>query len=76
MPYQVFGAKDQLEILSLGTELALTEIIGAAGGYWLDTHFDTLPWCLLAGAGIGFALGITHVVSVALAANKKKHGRS
>ena len=74
MPYKPFGTRDQLEILSLGTELALTEIIGAAAGYWLDTKLGTLPWCLVGGVLIGFVLSLVRVISVAKRA--RKNGRS
>ena len=74
MPYKPFGARDQLEILSLGTELALTEIIGAAVGYWLDTKLGTLPWCLVGGVLIGFVLSLVRVISVAKRTGK--NGRS
>lgn len=77
MPLGPFAAKDQLEIASLGTEFALTEIIGAAVGYWLDKKFGTLPWCLVGGVILGFALGLIRIVQVARQASRKetKHGR-
>ena len=77
MPLGPFAAKDQLEIASLGTEFALTEIIGAAVGYWLDKKFGTLPWCLVGGVILGFALGLMRIVQVARQASKKetKNGR-
>ena len=72
-----FGAQDQLQIASLGTEFALTEIVGVVAGYWLDSRFDTLPWCSLGGALLGFALGMWLVIDVARRADKEgKHGRS
>ena len=76
MTRKLFGSRDHLEIVSLGTEFALIEIFFVSVGYWLDTKFGTLPGCLLAGACIGFALGFTHIISIAREANKKKHGRS
>ena len=76
MPKQPFGAQDQLEIASLGTEFALSEILGAAVGYWLDKKLGTLPWCLVGGVLVGFALGLLRIVGVARSANKKKNGRS
>ena len=76
MPLRPFGAQDQLEIASLGTEFALTEILGAAAGYWIDTKLGTLPWCLVGGVLVGFALGLWRIIDVARAANKKKNGRS
>lgn len=74
MPYKPFGTRDQLEILSLGTELALTEIIGAAVGYWLDVKLGTLPWCLVGGVLIGFVLSLVRITSIAKGA--RKNGRS
>ena len=76
MPQRPFGAQDQLEIASLGTEFALTELLGAAAGYWLDTKLGTLPWCLVGGVLVGFAVGLVRIVGVARAASKKKNGRS
>ncbi len=76
MPAGPFGAQDQLQIASLGTEFALTEILGAAAGYWLDKKLGTLPWCLVGGVLIGFALGLWRIISAAKDANKKKNGRS
>ena len=75
MARKFFGAKDQLEIFSLGTQFALIEILFVGIGYWFDVKFGTLPWCLLAGAFVGFSLGITHIISITLEANKKKNGR-
>ena len=74
MAYKPFGPQDQLQIASLGTEFALTEIIGAAAGYWLDRKFGTLPWCLLGGVVTGFALGMMLVVQASkqVAKNGKK----
>ena len=54
MAQRPFGPQDQLQIASLGTELALWEILGAAAGYWLDIKLGTLPWCLVGGVFIGF----------------------
>ena len=81
MAHKPFGPQDQLQIASLGTEFALTEIIGAAVGYWLDKKFGTLPWCLLGGVLAGFALGLARIVQTAKQAGKdfkqeNKNGRS
>jgi len=67
-----FSAKDHLEITSLGTEFALAEIIGAAVGYWLDSKFGTLPWCLVGGVILGFVLGLARIVQAARQAGKKE----
>ena len=66
-----FSAKDHLEITSLGTEFALAEIIGAAVGYWLDNKFGTLPWCLVGGVLLGFALGLARIIQAARQAGTK-----
>ena len=69
MPLGPFSAKDHLEITSLGTEFALTEIIGAVTGYWLDGKLGSLPWCLVGGVLVGFAFGLWRIISVARQAN-------
>ena len=73
-----FSAKDHLEIASLGTEIALAEIIGVAGGYWLDTKLGIYPWCSLGGALLGFVLGMIRLIQAAKQADKKerKDGRN
>ncbi len=79
MAQHLFGPQDQLQIASLGMEFALIEILAGAAGYWLDTKLGTLPWCLVGGALIGFALGITCVVQTAkqmAKAGTRKNGRS
>lgn len=40
----------------LGLELTVTLGLGAGLGYWIDTRLDSLPWGILAGTGIGFAV--------------------
>lgn len=78
MANKPFGPQDQLQIASLGTEFALSEIIGAAVGYWLDKKLGTLPWCMVGGVVAGFAFGLARVVQAAKQANRqgKKDGRS
>jgi F0F1-type ATP synthase assembly protein I len=36
-------------------EAVFAILVAALLGYWADTHFDTSPWFLLAGFGLGFA---------------------
>ena len=57
-----FSTRDHLEITTLGTEFAVSEIICAGAGYWLDQRFGTSPWLLVAGAVAGFALGLYQVI--------------
>lgn len=75
MARKLFGLRDHLSIVSLGTEFALIEVLFVGLGYWFDVKFSTLPWCLVCGACIGFALGITHIVSIAREANRKNGRR-
>ncbi|MBP5429516.1 MAG: AtpZ/AtpI family protein [Elusimicrobiaceae bacterium] len=70
-----FSAKDHLEITSLGTEFALLEIVGAAVGYWLDKKLGTLPWCVLGGVFLGFALGMFRIVQAAKQKNTNLKGK-
>ena len=67
-----FSAKDYGEITSLGMEFALSEILGAFAGYFLDKKFGTLPWCLLGGVLLGFCVGLYRIVTAAKRQGAKK----
>ena len=67
-----FTKQDHLEITTLWMEFAVSEILGAGAGYWLDQRWGTSPWMLLAGAGAGFALGLYQVIRGAGQMSRKK----
>lgn len=48
-------ANQWLAFLNLGWIFAITLLICAGGGLWLDRRFGTSPILLLAGAFLGFA---------------------
>ncbi len=60
-----FTKQDHLEITTLGMEFAVSEILCAGAGYWLDQRWGTAPWCLVAGAAAGFALGLYQILRAA-----------
>lgn len=47
---------------TIGTELAITVLLGFYGGRALDNWLDTEPWFLVAGVLVGVALGIFGIV--------------
>jgi len=47
---------------TIGTELAITVLLGFYGGRALDNWLDTEPWFLVAGVLAGVALGILGIV--------------
>ena len=80
-----FTKKDHVKITTLGLEFAVSEILGAYAGYWLDGKLGTSPWGLIAGVWAGFGLGFYQILRAAKAmqaeADKlkkagKKDGRS
>lgn len=60
-----FSSRDHVEITTLGTEFALSEILGAWLGYLADARWGTSPWCLIAGVITGFALGFYIILRAA-----------
>ena len=53
--------KDSTDVWSLasgGTQLAVSVLLGVYVGRWLDGKWGTAPWCLVAGAALGLALGL------------------
>jgi F0F1-type ATP synthase assembly protein I len=55
-------------ITTIGLEMTLP----ACGGYWLDVRLGTSPGFLIAGAALGFALGIWSLLQIARQAGGKK----
>lgn len=45
-----------------GTVFAVTLMLGAFGGLWLDRRFGLSPWGTILGASVGFAAGIYNLV--------------
>src|SRR4030065_441101 len=55
---------------ALGLELAISVIIGLAGGYYLDKWLGPGPWMTVVWIGIGFAAGIRSLYRAALQSGK------
>ncbi len=58
MVLKSFSAQDHVAITTLGLEFAVAEILGAGLGFWLDKKYQSSPWLLVAGAVVGFMLGM------------------
>lgn len=62
------------ELGTLGLSFVIALAIGTVGGLWVDGRFDTSPWGLLVGFGLGFAAAILNVYRIttrALASSSK-----
>lgn len=44
---------------ALVTQMAVSTVVGAGLGRWLDARFDTEPWLMVLGLFGGFASGLT-----------------
>lgn len=42
----------------LGLEFVVAILAMAGIGWWIDRSAGTSPWCLIAGCGLGFAVGL------------------
>lgn len=42
----------------VGMEFIVAVLLFGGIGWWLDRSFGTRPWLLLAGCGLGFAVGL------------------
>lgn len=58
MVLKSFSAQDHVAITTLGLEFAVAEILGVGLGFWLDKKYQSSPWLLVAGAVVGFMLGM------------------
>lgn len=52
--------RDVAPYLGMGTGLAVTVLVGLAGGYWLDGQFGTRPIFFLIGGFLGLAAALYH----------------
>ncbi|MCB9831988.1 MAG: AtpZ/AtpI family protein [Planctomycetes bacterium] len=60
--------KRKLDAMSfLGVGFSFICEVGVLGlaGYWLDRRWDSAPWLLGAGIGLGMVLALTHLLSSA-----------
>lgn len=44
-----------LRMSAIGIQFAISILLGAGAGFWLDNRFETGPWLLLAGVLLGSA---------------------
>lgn len=52
------------------TTIALEMVLPALGGYWLDTRWGTTPGLTIAGAVLGFAISMQHLLQLARKMNQ------
>src|SRR5690606_5173399 len=67
------------ELGTLGLSFVIALAIGTVAGLWVDNRFDTSPWGLLIGFGLGFAAAVLNVVRItsrALASSRASSPRS
>ncbi len=57
---------------SVGLEMALSIVIGALAGWWLDGKFQTEPWLLLSGVLIGVLAAFNSLIRMAKAAAREE----
>jgi ATP synthase protein I len=52
--------------LNLGTTFAVTALVGALAGWWLDRKLKTGPWLLIAGLFLGIAAAFVNFFRVVM----------
>ena len=63
-----------LQFMGIGLELVASVAVFTAFGWWVDRRFDTAPWGVLIGAGLGLVGGMYSMVRSALAATRSPRG--
>ena len=56
------NGRSPLALAGMGVELAISVILVAAGGHWLDRLCGTEPWLLVLGAAIGMTVAMVNLV--------------
>ena len=52
-------------LLGIGIEFVVTICVVGAVGWFADRRMNTFPWLTLAGAAVGFAVGLTLMIRAA-----------
>ena len=55
----------------IGVEFVVAVGLFVAVGWWLDQKWNTSPWLLITGCGLGFAVGLMQMVRAAQKMMKK-----
>lgn len=56
--------------------IAMSAVVPAGLGYWLDSMLGTSPWLLITGAGLGFTLMLRDLIQLtATPSRRNKHGQ-
>lgn len=56
------AATEWFRMAGVGVEFIASVLVPTAAGYGLDRWLGTSPWLLLAGVGLGFAVGLLAMV--------------
>jgi len=56
----------------IGLDFVASVMVCTAIGWWLDRQFETSPWLVISGTGIGFAVGLWLMVKAANRSFKDK----
>ncbi|MBD3866842.1 MAG: AtpZ/AtpI family protein [Acidobacteria bacterium] len=56
------NGRSPLALAGMGLELAITVILVAACGYWLDRLWGTKPWLSVLGAALGMTVAMVNLV--------------
>jgi F0F1-type ATP synthase assembly protein I len=54
------------------TSLALEFVLPTLAGWWIDGRLGTRPWGLMAGATLGFVVGLIHLLQIARGGAKSR----
>ncbi len=60
---------------SRASTIAMSAVVPAGLGYWIDSGLGTSPWLLIAGAGLGFVLMLRDLIRLTEKPGPRKDGR-
>jgi len=69
------GENGVMQYLDLGFQFAVAIVIGAGGGYWLDSKLGTLPLFFVVGLLFGAAAGFLTMYRAVYSSRESKSGK-
>ncbi len=74
-PRRASGTVSGAQFAGVGLQFALTIVVFAFAGIWLDKHLGTSPWMVILGVFVGAAAGFFSIYRQLMTASRRSDDR-
>ena len=62
---QAIAPSTMYRMAGVGMELVIGVVLFGGLGWWLDSKWQTRPWLMILGGGLGFSAGLWRLIKIA-----------